>query len=207
MIKNFILFFSILSILFLKGCSSKSVGLLPKDEMFISTKKSEMALVVGCIEEKSLINRYVVYVLIQDLNKIKQNNNMLLTTNIMFYEPDFSDNFHTKFYFVFQVPEGKYQIKRWAYKYPVNRIFKKSNELNPPIIYKFEKGKIYYIGHFYADDIKQSLTLEDNFNKNILAIKNKYINFPKKNIINLSQEKKFKDWKLTNQRTNILTID
>jgi len=182
----------IFTLLMISGCMSKDIGLLPRDEQFISTKKSKTALIIGSIKERYLSESYEAYVVIESLDDKKNENSMLLTTNVTMEAPDSMSKNHTKFYFVFEVPEGNYQIKKWIFRYRNG----KSEKLQPPVVFNFKKGQIYYIGHFLTDPINMSLSLRDNSQKDIHAIKNKYFNFPKQKVINLSKKYLFNNWKL-----------
>lgn len=178
----------------LSGCLSKSFGLLPRDEPFTATKESKKALVIGSVEEEHLTKSYGTLVVINNLDETKDVKNLLLTTIVMAEVPDYRDPFHTKFYFVFEVPEGEYGIKEWLLRdYDRN---KKSEVLNPPVKYKFESGKVYYLGHFFADTLDVSLGLRDNYADDVAKIKKKYIHFPQQEVINTSKQHLFENWKL-----------
>ena len=178
----------------LSGCLSKSFGLLRKDEPFTATKESKTALVIGSVEEEHLTKSYGALVVINNLDETKDVKNLLLTTVVMAEVPDYLDPYHTKFYFVFEVPAGEYGVKEWLLRgYDRN---KKSEVLNPPVKYTFESGKVYYLGHFFADVLDVSLGLRDNYEDDVANIKKKYINFPQQEVINTSKQRLFENWKL-----------
>jgi len=184
--------FILISIAFsFSGCLSKATGLLPIDETFDLTKKSKTALVIGSIEDDFLTDPKSAYILIKGVGKTEKEH-MLVTTNINFYAPDFQTRNCVGFYFVFQIPEGEYRVDKWLYRY-YDGI---SEKLNPPVIYNFKNGKVYYIGHFFANAVTMSLALRNNFKDDVAAIKNKYKNFPQEEIINLSKNYLFERWKI-----------
>ena len=194
--KSNLFIISILSVLFLSGCSTRSNGLLPDNATFSATKEAKTALVIGSIEEAYITIPHAAYVCIWNVDKSQQETNMVPTTDVAQRKQDFSDRNHLGNYFVFEVKEGEYKLSQWDYRYYRD----KSEELQPPIVYKFEKGKIYYIGRFFSNALTMNLALRDESQNDIVKIKEKYTNFPEQEVINLSQSHLFYDWKLIRKK-------
>lgn len=100
--------------------------------------------------------------------------------------------------FMYEVPEGDYEIYQWNYEYYRGETAPRAN----PVIFSVKAGETAYIGDFYANALTFCLSNVNNAETTVAALKHKYPVLDGRTVQNLTARTAFEPWPDSDARDN-----
>ena len=163
--------FSGLSVLLLAACTTPT-HMSDSDAKFEETRSGGSGLLVGSVVENFLTQPHGLYVLFFNENTGKREAALSTYDRGLMSQPnDILEANRVGKYFALEIPEGKYSIKEWGYRFFEGQSTRK--EVYPT--YNVESGKATYVGRIHADALPMLMRVEgDSKKSDLVEIKNKY---------------------------------
>ena len=179
----YILFLSFI----LSGCINLGQSQLDINKPLDKTK----GIIIGEVSEGFLTQPHDLWIAIKSTTP--KNDTLILLRTFDSPDEDERKNIYSH-KFIYELPEGEYEIHRWRYKY-----FKGMSTLQkPPIKFTVKANEIAYIGSFHANAISMCLSNNDDYDSKISEFKQKYPILKGKPIVNKAKFLQFRCWKHEN---------
>jgi hypothetical protein len=173
--------------LLLSGCLSTGLTQLDVNKPLDKRK----GIIVGQISEGFITQPHNLWVVIKSTSK-ENKTSILLET---FDSPDENERKNILSHrFIYELPEGEYSIYRWRYKY-----YKGMSILQKePIKFTIKANEVSYIGDLHGISLTMCLSNYDNYEKEVIKLKQKYPILKNREIINKAKFINFKGWEHEN---------
>ncbi|UFH50134.1 hypothetical protein [Pseudomonas sp. KNUC1026] len=152
------------------------------------------AIIVGSITEAFLTQPHGLKVHIRKVGE-RYTTVLLATLNAEDDQPSLNLRGNL---FMYEVPEGSYEIYKWNYIYYDGETAPRAN----PVIFSVKAGETAYIGDFYANALTFCLSSVNNAETTIATLKHKYPVLNGRTVQNLTPRTTLHPWPNSDARDN-----
>ena len=138
-------------------------------------------MIIGSIafkNEKPIFNGYMFYYTGKGIERITANKMVRINPEQMAkmkFKPDFHDGNKAVYYFSIQEPEGEYSFSNFRI-HENGGFVQSTGDIPIDIKFKIERGKVKYIGEIYVDYNQSLIELNDERNRDLIKLKEKFPN-------------------------------